>query len=78
MKGLLFGIVSVLVVTSVNAETATEVTEKKPVDHTKFCYYADVEYSAGAIMKQADSVMQCVKKEGSKDLVWKKHERNQL
>ncbi|WP_395377913.1 DUF1496 domain-containing protein [Marinicella sp. W31] len=47
----------------------------KPIDNTKYCYYNNLEYSVGAVMRQADTVMKCVRSE-NKDaekstLIWR-------
>ncbi len=78
MKGLLFGLTALLVATTVSAETANDATEVKSVDYSKYCYYADVEYSAGSIMEQAGRKVQCVRNAESSDLVWEEYQRNQL
>jgi hypothetical protein len=78
MKGLLLGLTALLVATTVSAEATNETNDAKPVDFSKYCYYADVEYSAGSIMEQAGSKVQCVRKAESSDLVWQEYQRNQL
>lgn len=78
MKGLLLGVTALLVATTVSAENTNDTTDAKPVDYSKYCYYADVEYSAGSIMEQAGRKVQCVLKADSTDLVWKEYERNQV
>lgn len=78
MRGLLFGFAALLVSTTANAEITSNNTDAKPVDHSKYCYYSDIEYSAGSIMEQAGRKMQCVRKEESTDLVWKEYYRKQL
>ncbi|WP_423186528.1 DUF1496 domain-containing protein [Alishewanella sp. d11] len=78
MKGLLLGLTALLVVTTVSAETTNDISDAKPVDFSKYCYYADVEYSAGSIMEQAGRKVQCVRKAESSDLVWEEYQRNQL
>ena len=75
---MLFGFTALLIVTTANAETSSDIADVKPVDHSKYCYYSDIEYSAGSIMEQSGRKMQCVLKAGSTDLVWKEYERNQL
>ncbi|MDP4983781.1 DUF1496 domain-containing protein [Pseudoalteromonas tunicata] len=78
MKGLLLGLAALLVAITVNAETTDDTTDVKVVDYSKYCYYADVEYSAGSIMEQAGRKVQCVRQAESSDLVWKEYQRNQL
>ncbi|WNO59432.1 DUF1496 domain-containing protein [Rheinheimera sp. MMS21-TC3] len=78
MKGLLLGLASLLVTITVNAETTNDTTDVKAVDYSKYCYYADVEYSAGSIMEQAGRKVQCARKAESSDLVWSEYQRNQL
>ena len=78
MKGLLLGLTALLVATTVSAETTIDTNDAKPVDFSKYCYYADVEYSAGSIMEQAGRKVQCVRKAESTDLVWEEYQRNQL
>lgn len=76
MKGLLFGFTALLVATTANAKTSNDATDVKPVDHSKYCYYSDIEYSAGSIMVQSGRKMQCVRKAENTDLVWREYERN--
>ena len=78
MKGLLLGLTALLVAITVSAETTNETNDAKPVDFSEYCYYADVEYSAGSIMEQAGRKVQCVRKAESSDLVWQDYQRNQL
>lgn len=78
MKGLLLGLTALLVATTVSAGTTNETNNAKPVDFSKYCYYADVEYSAGSIMEQAGRKVQCVRKAESSDLVWEEYQRNKL
>lgn len=78
MKGLLLGLTALLVASTVSAETTNDTTDAKPVDFSKYCYYSDVEYSAGSIMEQAGRKVQCVRKAESSDLVWEEYQRNQL
>ncbi|MEO3866487.1 DUF1496 domain-containing protein [Rheinheimera fenheensis] len=78
MKRPLLGFAVMLVASAVNAEPTSNTTDIKPVDHTQYCYYADVEYSAGSIMEQSGIKMQCVRKMESNDLVWQEYEFNQL
>lgn len=77
MKGLLFGFAALVAVTTVHAETRNESTDAKAEDYSKYCYYADVEYSLGSIMEQAGRKVKCVRKEESTHLVWQEYERNQ-
>jgi|GEM_PF-2753742 len=78
MKGLLLGLTALLVAATVGAETINDTNDAKPVDFSKYCYYADEEYSAGSIMEQAGRKVQCVQKAERSDLVWKEYQRNQL
>lgn len=74
MKVLLLGFAAILVATIANAETTSDSGDVKPVDHAKYCYYADVEYSAGSIMQQSGRKVQCVRKAPNTDLVWQEYE----
>lgn len=78
MKGLIFGFVTILLAFNVQAQPDKDTANKKPVDTSKYCYYDSVEYSAGAIIKQAKGLKQCVRKENSNDLVWVKYNQTQL
>lgn len=78
MKELLLGLTTFLVATIVSAETTNVTFDADTVDFSKYCYYADVEYSAGSIMEQAGHKVQCVRQTESSDLVWKKYQPNLL
>ena len=55
--------------------SSVSLAHHKPVDYSKYCYYKSLEYSIGAVMKQGESVMKCVKSENSQvekpNLMWK-------
>ncbi|RUO34706.1 DUF1496 domain-containing protein [Aliidiomarina soli] len=79
MKGLLLGLTAALAATAVNAQTASTTAELDAnlTDNTKYCYYANEEYSEGSLMEQEDSLMQCVDTTDSESLVWRAYEPEQ-
>lgn len=72
MKGLLFLFAATFAMGTAMAET------EKPAEERKLCYYADGEYSAGAILAQAGKKMQCVLNEEGTNLVWREFETGRL
>jgi len=47
-------------------ESNSPIVHKKTIDETKYCYYADLEYSKGAEMKQNGKKKKCVSISDSK------------
>jgi hypothetical protein len=60
------------------ADTSQQIeSQKKNIDETKFCYYADLEYSKGAEMLQVGKSMTCTLMSESK-LKYKKEQKDTL
>ena len=78
MKVLFIGVIAFLTGAISHDSIAGELSETERLDHSKYCYYADVAYSEGSLMVQYGRKMQCGRKSKAADLVWQEYSETEI